>query len=266
LQASEALYPIKDNLENSNYIGVNAPGFWLMRDSIILDTFGELIEQHNEEATILWWNLLKQIKRIRNKYSFNGVVLCVSAESLRNCNLEMLQQKGDNIRQRLHELSYTLNVQYPVYVLVTQCNKLENQESFFESFPDLATKQAMGKLHNIPNEEKQLKDIIGDTVHYIYEQLNMLRLVNLRHKDYLAKLENSLFFPEKLKLLKLSLTTLLQPVFRIDQGIDESRYAHLRGVFFTSVDVQKQKDKTNFKESAGYFLHELFTVILPSDK
>ena len=44
LQASEALNPIVDYPVNSNRIGANPLGFWLMRDSIIFDILGELIE------------------------------------------------------------------------------------------------------------------------------------------------------------------------------------------------------------------------------
>jgi len=153
-----------------------------------------------------------------------------------------------------------------VYVLVTQCNKLDSQESYFENFPVAATKQAMGKLYQIPHKKIHLKYVIDDTLQYIYEQLNILRISNLRHKAYLDKVEHNLFFPEKLKLLRSSLTALLQPVFRTDQEKSKNTYAHLRGVYFTCVDVKEQNGKRDIKGNVGYFLQEFFTVILPGDK
>jgi len=275
LHASESLAQIRRQSTGSNREEDEQLGFWMMQDSIILDTPGEMIEQHCEEGAVLWWKFLQQIKRRRTRDSVNGIILCISTETLRNCSIEALQQKGDNIGKRLIELTHMLNIQCPVYVVVTKCNKLDEQERYFQSFPISATKQVMGKLYQIPHKEMRMNDIVTDAVHYIYDQLNILRLLNLRNKDYLEKRDHNLFFPERLKMLKRGLTAFLQQIFIFDETMGLKFGVHLRGVFFTSVDVQDSKfteldnnlhNNTDNKKIKGFFLQELFTVVLPGDK
>ncbi len=265
LYASDALVPIETLSSSINCPESESVRFWMMQNSLILDVPGDMIEQRHDIDTILWLNLLKQVKACQNKNTVKGVILCVSTETLRCHDMVALQQKGHNIGERLNELASHLRLHCPVYVLVTKCNKLHDQEKYFENFPVSATKQAMGKLYPISQNKMPIKSIINDTIHYIYDQLNFIRLLKLRCKDTQAGVDSTLFFPEKLKMLNHSLVVLLQPVFAFSEKCDANCAAHLRGVFFTSVAV-KNTENSKLENIEGHFLQELFTVVLPGDK
>jgi type VI secretion system protein ImpL len=208
--------------------------WWFTDEAIFLDTAGRYTTQDSDASSDAagWSEFLALLKKYRRRRPLNGVILTISAQDLMTQGARGREIHVEAARRRLTEVNRELNVQLPVYVMVTKCDLVAGFMEYFDDLPQEGRAQVWGVT--FPYEQT----MSGDATRSFpgeYEQL-MARLnakVFARvEEDRDVRRRSKIFaFPQQMAALRDVLAQFVGEVFastRLDQQI------LLRGVYLTS--------------------------------
>ena len=125
---------LQDELQGSG--GTVNMDWWFTNRSIILDTAGSMIFNEAQRETPEWREFLRLLKKARPYCPVNGLFLVLSVESLIKDSADTIAQKASRLAQQLDMIQRTLDVRFPVYLLVTKCDLLAGFREFFDNIED----------------------------------------------------------------------------------------------------------------------------------
>jgi len=125
-------------------IGMN---WWFTNQAVVLDLAGRVIMGKDTDATSgnEWREFLELLKKTRPRCPINGMFLAVDIDTLVKDSAEALSKKASKLAQQLETIQRILDVRFPVYVVITKCDKITGFKEFFEDLnnPELVH-QMMG--------------------------------------------------------------------------------------------------------------------------
>ena len=248
--------------------------WWIFDTAIILDTAGRFtINVDKERDSKDWEVFLKHLGKYRKKEPINGIIVCVSAEKLQN-NSKIQELKTDalHIRHRIKSVMEIVGAKFPIYILVTFCDKIEGMKTFAD-LPDINQEQAFGNI-NHSYQSTSIDEFLEKTMKKITNRLKDLRKISIHSSP--DKLRDLILFPNEFEKLEDNLKVFVLEIFSKAQFPDPPI---LRGIFFSS-SKQDGKTYSHFLEALGIkdmeeettssdnalFLHDFFSKILPFDR
>jgi type VI secretion system protein ImpL len=208
--------------------------WWFTDEAVFLDTAGRYTTQDSDAASDSagWSEFLALLKKYRKRRPVNGVILTISAQDLMVQGDRGREGHVEAARRRLNELNRELQIQLPVYVMVTKCDLVAGFSEYFDDLAQDGRAQVWGVTFPY---EQTLNGEATTTFPAEFDQL-MARL-NARvyprvEEDRDVRRRSRIFaFPQQMAALRDILTQFVSEVFastRLDQQI------LLRGVYFTS--------------------------------
>jgi type VI secretion system protein ImpL len=252
--------------------------------AIILDTTGCYAFPAQPERDLpRWHRFLALLRHYRSLQPINGVIIAVAADGLMARDQARLRLDAEELRQRLAEVGRELEVDCPVYLLVTRCDLIEGFTEFFACVPEHILRQAFGYVHAAPLQTGEQRpsqvELRFDAVYgAMVERLQQLRLAIFNEpKLPPATLRQKIFcFPEEFRALQQPLSIFLETLCATNP------YQHtpfFRGLFFcsaqqqgTPVSLLRRQFRLDGQSSVlqkgtqGYFLHDFFAEVLPRDQ
>lgn len=240
--------------------GTTNMDWWFTEEAVILDTAGryaldaeanqdpdqsaESIEQQEAaraQTEAEWSEFLRLVSKTRPHCPVNGLLLVIPATSLIKDDSDELQTKAKHLAKFLDHIRRTLEVRFPVFVLITKSDLIPGFRDFFEHIKDPALQSQMlgwtkpGSLDEPfdPAEvEKYLKSVrdrlvkrrfalIQDPVH--------TEVPGARRSDQIDALYT---FPDRFAAMAPKLRRYLQMVFVKNKFNQNPLF--LRGIYFTS--------------------------------
>lgn len=229
-------FPLADVMGRESLKGVGGTrncDWWFTDDAVFIDTAGRYIthESHAQQDRDEWSGFLGLLKKFRPRQPLNGAVLTISIADLLTGSEQTRNQHATTLRARLGELSKSLGINFPVYVLLTKADLLSGFTDYFGdlskeqrdqvlgfSFPDYAEQP-----RNIQQQVQQELDLI---VRRLFDGLPDLVV---RETD-VARRAHSFAFPQNLANCLPLIVDLVGKVF---SGTDVAG-VQLRGIYFTS--------------------------------
>ncbi|MEM7263139.1 MAG: type VI secretion protein IcmF/TssM N-terminal domain-containing protein, partial [Planctomycetota bacterium] len=210
--------------------------WWFTNEAVILDTAGRFtFEEKNAPDAAGWEEFLKLAQQSRPRCPINGCIIAIPMTSLLGDEPDVIEQKATQIREKLHELEQKLSIQFPVYVLVTKCDKVLGFTEFFSRLPALEQRQLFGwskpgdYRETVPNE--QWKTVFSD----LNDQLVKWRNQFLEDDAEAGDVDRLYAFPEEFATIDKPLEDYLTRIFVENRYVDP---LFLRGIYFTS-GIQK---------------------------
>lgn len=247
--------------------------WWFFDRAVVIDCAGRYVEAADLEQDRSEWEMgLDLLAKYRGKEGLNGLVLAISAERLLNSDKDGLIDEGHVIRKRIEQLIQLFGKRFPVYVLVTQSDRIYGLEKWVECLPENSLEQAMGFLAEpaaVGPGEPQFLDKAFDS---IGERLQSMRMALIARTSQISPA--LLLFPTELQQLKPGLSVFLKAC------LGESAYLEtpfLRGLFFSS-GLQEggavssvlghvvPPEARHTSSNAGLFVHDFFGRVLPQDR
>lgn len=117
------------------HVGV---GWNYFNRGVVLDIGGEYLGTGSEGGEQSWQTLLHLIEKYRPQRPVDGVVLTISAAELlasEHSAMEELAHRADVIHRRLWQAQSRFGVRFPVYVVITQCDRIAGFSSFARALP-----------------------------------------------------------------------------------------------------------------------------------
>jgi len=254
--------------------------WWFTDNAVILDTAGRMMFE--EAAGTEWKEFLKLIVRHRPNCPINGMLLVIPVDSLIRDTAEEIERKGSRIAQQFDMIQRELGVRFPVFVVITKCDRLIGFKEFFDSLTDPELQhQMLGWSNPAPLDDAFNPERVGEFIDTIVGRLirRRLRLLlepvhagdrDARRADQVDALYS---FPQSLDRIGPRLQRYLQMVFTA--GTWSARPLFLRGIYLTSsmregsaldeelaemlgVPVESLPEGRVWAEDRAYFLRDLF--------
>jgi hypothetical protein len=111
--------------------------WWFTDHGVILDTAGRLMfEEASTGGTREWKEFLGLLKKSRPSCPINGALLVIPSDSLICDDAEKIERKASQIAQQFDAIQRTLDVRFPVYVVITKSDLINGFREFFASISD----------------------------------------------------------------------------------------------------------------------------------
>src|SRR5689334_15164491 len=111
--------------------------WWFTNHAVLLDTAGRLMfEEVKPGETSEWKEFLALLKKNRPTCPINGLFLVIPSDSLIKDSADDIQRKAGKIAQQLDVIQRVLDVRFPVFVIVTKCDKINGFREFFDDLTD----------------------------------------------------------------------------------------------------------------------------------
>lgn len=106
--------------------------WWFTNHAVLIDTAGKLLFQETPPGTTTeWTEFLNLLRTSRPHCPINGLLLVIPSESLIKDSFEEIESKAGKIARQLNTIQRTLDVRFPVFVLITKCDKIVGFREFF---------------------------------------------------------------------------------------------------------------------------------------
>ena len=216
--------------------------WWFTNYAVILDTAGRLMFEDVEAGrSSEWKEFLALLKRSRPGCPINGMLLVIPADSLIKDTAEEIESKGAKIAQQFDAIQRSLDIRFPVFVLVTKCDLVNGFREFFDSLRDPQLQHQMtGWSNPAPIDEPFQPDRVTQHLETVRQRLFERRLVLLGDIDrehdpdgrQLDQVDTLYDFPHSFSKLGPRLKRYLQIIFAAGEWSTKPLF--LRGIYFTS--------------------------------
>ena len=251
-------------------------------EGILLDTAGRYAV--HEEDRSEWIGFLGQLKRQRPRAPINGILIAASLAELAQSKPEAAIQLAKNLRQRVQELTETLEVFAPVYLVFTKADLIAGFTEFFEDRDRAEREKVWGATLSYDPEAKV--DAVAEFDRHFDELFDGLKEMSVARMS-LNRGESLppgvLTFPLEFAALKSPLrafvATLFEdnpyqfpPVFRgfyftsaLQEGAASSRASEQVARQFALND-RPEHTVAMVSADNGFFLKELFSKVIFADR
>ena len=121
------------------------------------------------------------LKKNRPNCPINGLFLVIPSDSLIKDSADSIQKKAGKIAQQLDVIQRVLDVRFPVFVVVTKCDKINGFREFFDGLTDPQLQhQMMGWSNPDPLDEPFKPEMVDKHLDQVAGRLRRRRLGLLR--------------------------------------------------------------------------------------
>ncbi len=142
-------FPLAERLGNDPIRGIGGTrncDWWFTDQAIMIDTAGRYTTQDSDADSDSkeWREFLALLRKHRPRQPINGALVTVSVADLLQLSPAERAAQAAAVRGRVQELSSTLDIQFPVYLLVTKADLLAGFMEFFDTFDREQREQVWG--------------------------------------------------------------------------------------------------------------------------
>jgi hypothetical protein len=215
--------------------------WWFTNHAVILDTAGRIVmEEVAAGENSEWKEFLRLLKQSRPLCPINGLLLCISLDSLIKDSAEKIEKQAGQIARQLDVIQRTLDVRFPVFVLVTKCDLINGFREFCEHVDDPQRQhQIVGWSNPDELDEKFKPELVDQHLEAVRRKFLKRRQALLADPTPLepggrrADEVDALFaFPEALLKIAPRLKRYLEMIFVAGEWSPKPLF--LRGIYFTS--------------------------------
>ena len=251
--------------------------WWFLESAVILDTAGRYaFAAKDENDRQEWETFVRLLCSTRRDEPLNGIIVVVSVEDLKTRDLETLREDAKKIRRRVDSLMKTSGMDFPVYLMVTKCDRVGGFGEYFGSLSEKGQEQILGSSNNEIENRTDPLGFLHQGFDDIVERLRRLRLSILLEMKETDGSGGAFLFPEDLNHLREPLTAFVESLFA------ENPYQNtpiFRSFFFVSA-IQEGKPFSDFLKrldfdeqievqqptAKSFFLYDFYARVLKQDR
>lgn len=215
--------------------------WWFTNHGVLLDTAGRIMfEGVKAGSNSEWKTFLELMRKMRPDCPINGLLLMIPIDTLIKDSPEEIESKARTIATQFDQIQRSLDVRFPVFVLVTKCDLIPGFREFFEhvSDPDLQ-QQIMGWSNpedlDTPFQSDQLKKHLNSVVDLLKKRrMGMMQdpvALNPGGKR-INEVDVMYKFPNELANVFPALQSYLETIFVAGEWSQKPLF--LRGIYFPS--------------------------------
>ena len=257
--------------------------WWFSNQAVFLDTAGRLMfEEVKPGETNEWKEFLQLLVRNRPNCPINGLLLIIPTDALIKDTEARMNEKAGKIASQFELIQRTLDIRFPVFVMITKCDMMSGFREFFDDFADAASVNQMLGWSNpddrdAPFAPERVTDHLATVVQRIKKRrLSLLRdPVPTKGEERRTDEVDALYsLPQSIQLLAPRLRQYLEKIFVA--GPWSPKPLFLRGIYFTSsmregaaldqelalalgLGTDQLSEAKVWEKERAYFLRDIFT-------
>ncbi len=230
-------FPLADHQQDYEYRGVGGTRDcdWFFTDeAVLIDTAGRFTTQDSDKQAdhATWLGFLDLLKKYRRRQPVNGVIVALSCTDLLQAEDATIDSHAREIRARLSELEQRLDIQLPVYLLLTKADLIAGFNEFFADLGEHEREQVWGTTLPLDtstghSEPFRIDADLDGLVQRLAER-QLERLQSERDYERRAAIFN---FPAEFASIKPQVARLID---KIAYRSDYQGSVNLRGLYFSS--------------------------------
>lgn len=217
----------------------SAVNVWLIDQAIVIDIAGRLLIQEGGTAApdTAYRALLAEIKKLSPSRPIDGILLAAPSNDL-TPNARTTQnerkRKAGILRSALSLAQQVLGMDVPVYLVVTQCDKLRGFSRLTGEISTTAKDDILGWSSQDPPFAPGSEDWVDEATSKIRNSLLRQQTRRFANAPPVRSPDDYFLFPSELASLGKGLHGFVDPVFFEGSGDDKPT---LRGIYFCGADV-----------------------------
>ena len=246
--------------------------FWFADEAAIVDTAGRYTSQDSDASADSqgWASLLGQLRANRPKQPINGVIIALGVDELLKTDLAGVDRHAANVRRRLTELRRVLDLNVPVYMLLTKVDLLAGFIEYYDDLDAQGRRAVLGVTLKDPDAGYDQNEIVAAFDRFVSAQ-GARQAKRLSEEGDATRRSLILGYPAQLASLRSRLARFVGAAFGPGEPVGT-----LRGFYFTS-GVQEgapldrllsgvaevyAKPQTTSESGKTYFLNRLLREVV----
>lgn len=196
--------------------------FWFFDHGVVLDVAGEYVlgaggGTPNERG---WRHFLSLLRENRPERPLDGVVLAIPCAELagppeqEGARLAAAAEKGAALFRKLRQAQESLGMSFPVYILVTGCERVPGFESYVAEIPNHLRGDLFGWSNPYTPETAYRPEWIDEAFALLGGGLHRVQIEAFGDQAVLEDPDGVFCFPEEFQRLKGPLRVYLNQIFR----------------------------------------------------
>jgi hypothetical protein len=251
IRHSELKFPtgLQDKLQGAG--GTYSMNWWFTNHAVIIDTAGRLIMEDPAE----WKDFLLRLKKARPRCPINGMILAIDVRRLIGDDSAKIERDAGQIARQLEVIQRTLDVRFPVYVVVTMCDLLPGFREFFRDMDNPQLSHQMLGWSNpaeldTPFEPEEIEEHFEMVRQRLEDRRGRLLLDPVHTDDPMGRridqVDALYAFPEQVMRILPRLKRWLELIFTAGEWSPKPLF--LRGIYFNSAMQEgKELDELVFR-------------------
>lgn len=205
--------------------------FLFAEEAVLVDTAGRYTTQDSDSAVdnAGWKRLLELLRKHRPFEPVNGILVAIPADDLQKGDVRVIDNHAAIIRRRLREIREALQVELPVYLLVTKADLLAGMTEYFADLDVDGRRAVIGHTFEAIAPRLEPADITG-AFDDVVNEVSARQPKRLEEEKDIRRRGLILGFPAQLHALRPALFRLIEGAF-----LNEDRPSgRLRGFYLTS--------------------------------
>lgn len=242
--------------------------WWFTNHAVVLDTAGRMFMESAgpdaEGGGGEWGEFLKLLKRSRPDQPVNGMFLVIGADSLIRDKSEDIESKAGRIAQQLDTIQRTLDVRFPVFVIITKCDLIAGFREFFDNVTDPNLQHQLLGWSNPDQLDSPLRvELVEEHMKQVKHKLTARRLALVADSTRYAQgtgkrmdeVDELYALPENLEKVVPRLKRYLETIFAGGEWSPKPLF--LRGIYFTSSMREGEALDNDLAKALGLTLDSL---------
>lgn len=232
--------------------------WWFTNHAVLIDTAGKLLFQETPPGTTTeWTEFLNLLRTSRPHCPINGLLLVIPSESLIKDSFEDIESKAGKIARQLNTIQRTLEVRFPVFVLITKCDKIVGFREFFAGVKNPQLQDQMtGWSNPAPLDTPFQLEAVSQHLAEVVKRIGRRSLGLLKDpvpteagKRRLDEVDSLFALSASIGALAPRLRKYLETIFVI--GGQSAKPLFLRGIYFTSALTEGKELDTELAAALG---------------
>ncbi len=232
--------------------------WWFTNHAVLIDTAGKLLFQETPPGTTTeWTEFLNLLRTSRPHCPINGLLLVIPSESLIKDSFEEIESKAGKIARQLNTIQRTLDVRFPVFVLITKCDKIVGFREFFAGVKNPQLQDQMtGWSNPAPLDTPFQMEAVSQHLAEVVKRIGRRSLGLLKDpvptdagKRRLDEVDSLFALSASIGALAPRLRKYLETIFVA--GGQSAKPLFLRGIYFTSALTEGKELDTELAAALG---------------
>lgn len=232
--------------------------WWFTNHAVLIDTAGKLLFQETPPGTTTeWTEFLTLLRNSRPHCPINGLLLVIPSESLIKDSFEDIESKAGKIARQLNTIQRILDVRFPVFVLITKCDKIVGFREFFAGVKNPQLQDQMtGWSNPAPLDTPFQLEAVSQHLAEVVKRIGRRSLGLLKDpvpteagKRRLDEVDSLFALSASIGALAPRLRKYLETIFVI--GGQSAKPLFLRGIYFTSALTEGKELDTELAAALG---------------
>ncbi len=209
--------------------------WWFTYQGVILDTAGRIFTEDVEE----WQEFLQLLKKARKNEPINGFILAIPTDTLIRESADVIEKRASHIAKQLQVIKDSLDVRFPVWVVITKSDLIPGFREFVKDFNDPEFQYQMIGWSNPdsldePFDPSKVDECMDQLVNKLRMRTRTMLLDPTPRESIkrLDEVDNFFVFPNELRTIFPRLRQYLEIIFSNNQRSD--KFLFFRGIYLTS--------------------------------